>query len=313
MDCRFFFGGELLGKTDRKGAWGQCGGINAGVMLLAPDADLFERTLREVHDPLHPEHIPGPGPEQDYLSRLFAPYWNHLGVKFNYQIHQVFIALEVSLRAGMPAKGETPTDEHIEMDPWVPERLRLTAEELCIIHYSGELKIWHRDPFNGESDDEFVERILRDSKAHSCHLWVDKAGDEWEYEKFGLRLHNGEFFSTTSGANLTSHIQLGIAQVRAAAHRAVVQWRADLEALPDAFNLPALPELIRGLQEPAWPASAAFTRGATVEFLHNGNECWYRGTVDSIHLDGTYAVSFETPGFWGTGARNVAPDMLRAV
>lgn len=311
MDCRHFFGAELADQVNRKNAWRQSGGINAGVMILTPDEDLFKRTLREVHDPVHPEHIPGSGPEQDYLSRLFAPYWNHLGVKYNYQLHQVFIALELSLKVRLPLTSEAPSADSVDEDPWVPERLRLNADELFIVHYSGELKIWHRDHLNGESDDAFVERLLRDSRPCSCRLWIDAAGEPSEYEPYGLRVENGEFWSTVSGANLTSHIKLGVAQVRAAALKAVRQWGKDLEALPDAFDLPALPDLLCRLQKPVWPADALFARGAIVEHLYHGSH-WYKARVDGIHLDGTYAVTYETPGYWGSGARNVKPEVLRA-
>jgi hypothetical protein len=71
IDGRCFFGGP-----DKD--WGQTGGINAGVMLFAPDAAMHQRALCEVEAPSHPERIAGAGPEQDYLSRFFAPHWTHL-------------------------------------------------------------------------------------------------------------------------------------------------------------------------------------------------------------------------------------------
>ena len=69
---------------------GQATGINAGVMLLEPNRVLHELALREVVQELHPEHIPGAGPEQDYLSRMYAPYWSHISVKYNYQLHHLY-------------------------------------------------------------------------------------------------------------------------------------------------------------------------------------------------------------------------------
>ena len=53
---RCFFGGP---DAD----WGQTGGINAGVKILAPDSSLHARALYEVQAPMHPERIPGGGPE----------------------------------------------------------------------------------------------------------------------------------------------------------------------------------------------------------------------------------------------------------
>lgn len=91
IDGRCFFGGHDAG-------WLQTGGINAGVMLFAPDAVIHARALSEVRVPCHPERIAGAGPEQDYLSRLFAPDWTHLSVLYNFQIHHVFFGLESAVR-----------------------------------------------------------------------------------------------------------------------------------------------------------------------------------------------------------------------
>ena len=95
IDGRQFFSCD----SNQAYEWGQSGGINAGVMLLAPDEELYQRILKEVRMPTHPSHIAGSGPEQDYLSRLFAPWWRHIGVNYNYQIHRVFHALEGQLHS----------------------------------------------------------------------------------------------------------------------------------------------------------------------------------------------------------------------
>ena len=78
--------------------WAQGGGINAGVILLEPDKCVFERMWDEVTTELHPEHIAGSGPEQDYLSRFFAAApWHHISVSYNFQPHHVLFALEYYL------------------------------------------------------------------------------------------------------------------------------------------------------------------------------------------------------------------------
>ena len=51
------------------------GGINAGVMILAPARDLHFRTLQKVSTIVHRERIPGKAPEQDYLSRSEPWSW----------------------------------------------------------------------------------------------------------------------------------------------------------------------------------------------------------------------------------------------
>lgn len=73
---------------------------------------------------------PGNGPEQDYLSRYWADApWTHIGVQYNFQLHQMFYALH-------------PDSVHRA------ERVRLLGqpEEIKIVHYSGveAAKPWHR-------------------------------------------------------------------------------------------------------------------------------------------------------------------------
>lgn len=109
---------------------------------------------------------------------------------------------------------------------------------------------------------------------------------------------------------MTAHIRLGISKIRDAARCAVVQWRQDLEALPNMFSLPFLPEVLKAVNEPEWPTAALFSRGAKVEYLYYGSY-WYRARVDGVHLDGTYAISFETLGFWGSCVRHVPAEKLR--
>ena len=60
VNGRSFFIDETWGER----AWAQGGGINAGVILLRPSLELFERMKREVLCPNHPAHIAGNGPEQ---------------------------------------------------------------------------------------------------------------------------------------------------------------------------------------------------------------------------------------------------------
>ena len=88
---RCFFGGP---KDD----WQQTNGINAGVVLLEPNARNFAFCKEEVTSPMHPERIAGSGPEQDVLSRFFAAYWTHISVDYNFQIHHLWFALVNSVK-----------------------------------------------------------------------------------------------------------------------------------------------------------------------------------------------------------------------
>eukprot|EP00928_Gymnodinium_smaydae_P024789 TRINITY_DN19954_c0_g2_i1.p1 TRINITY_DN19954_c0_g2~~TRINITY_DN19954_c0_g2_i1.p1 ORF type:complete len:937 (+),score=125.99 TRINITY_DN19954_c0_g2_i1:87-2897(+) len=67
-----------------------CSGINAGVMLLQPSRNVYQRMLQEIADPHHPEHLGTFGPEQDYLARFYCAFeggrWTHIHPKFNYQL-----------------------------------------------------------------------------------------------------------------------------------------------------------------------------------------------------------------------------------
>eukprot|EP00747_Dinoflagellata_sp_TGD_P013972 gnl/TRDRNA2_/TRDRNA2_123061_c1_seq1.p1 gnl/TRDRNA2_/TRDRNA2_123061_c1~~gnl/TRDRNA2_/TRDRNA2_123061_c1_seq1.p1 ORF type:complete len:313 (+),score=54.74 gnl/TRDRNA2_/TRDRNA2_123061_c1_seq1:66-941(+) len=288
-------------------------------MLLAPDAELYERVLREVKAPQHPEHIAGNGPEQDYLSRLFAPYWRHISVKYNYQLHHVFFSLDGCLRYA--ASG--CATEAGQSTPWLAERLTLDLDELCIVHFSGELKMWDRDhaPADGadvESDVAFADRLLRGCSPYAWRLWVEHAGSADEYAEFGLRMDSEMGLVAldscqTSAAPLATIVQRGLSQAQMATRRAAAQWRADLEALHlEVPSFPALPELLQCLREPSWPADALFRRGARVEVIWNDGG-WYPGKVVSRHEDGTLAVEFDEAGFWGSGARNVNPEKLRPI
>jgi len=81
------FRAEDLWRTQRDD---MCSGINAGVMLLAPDQKVYERMVAEIQDHHHPEHIGTYGPEQDYLSRFYTAFftgaWSHLHARYNYQL-----------------------------------------------------------------------------------------------------------------------------------------------------------------------------------------------------------------------------------
>ena len=96
VDGHFMFRTE----DDPKWPWEQGGGINAGVILLEPCPKTFHQMKREVTSEVHPAHVPGGGPEQDYLSRFFrsllhtmAQHWRGL------QLPATSRALRAGLRA----------------------------------------------------------------------------------------------------------------------------------------------------------------------------------------------------------------------
>ena len=75
--------------------------MNAGIMVLEPDGKLHKQVLRDVTLRYHPERIPCNGLEQDYVSRVFAPLWSHVGAAYNFQLHMVYHSLEPALWYGV--------------------------------------------------------------------------------------------------------------------------------------------------------------------------------------------------------------------
>jgi len=122
-----FFRGSLVGN---RRSWGQCWGINAGVMLMEPSEAELQQMLSEVLDPEHPSHVKGNGPEQDYLSRYWASCWTHISVEYNFQLHQMYHVLHGRQDA------RPRLMRHFLHDP--------NSTDIHLIHYSGSLKPWER-------------------------------------------------------------------------------------------------------------------------------------------------------------------------
>ena len=363
IDGRRWFTGEEFD-------WVQSGGINAGVMLLEPNAEVHMRALREVKIPWHPSHIPGNGPEQDYLSRLYAHAWHHLSVKWNWQLHQMFHALEAALEnetgvknrpalgAGLPhpqtagnipeelqgiedgtevqcialpprleelpvfatadsfeivknifknskvvARGPPvctagcpmiplrdpygfvdgrqvrPTGQKVQTSPrghgrpagfslnpdrtyeteklaeshvsegdcdthdmwkdWLPERIATDLEDVHILHFSGEVKIWDRFlEGSTESDEAFASRLLDVNTEFYSRLFIKQAGTEDEYRSHGLELVDGKFRCPLKKdpEAVGKTIERSVKQVRDAAFKATELWREDYESLPGVLQ-----------------------------------------------------------------------------
>lgn len=169
IDGRAFFGGADVGS---KWSWGQGTGINAGVMLLQPNANVFQDMLREISEPAHPSHVRGNGPEQDYLSRYWADApWTNIGVEYNYQLHQMFFALH--------PKWARSSDR---------ATLLTKPGAIKVVHFSGvpDAKPWHRvlDPKwadfwpDRSRDAEYTTLFADEFLGH--WLWIRKDRATWE-------------------------------------------------------------------------------------------------------------------------------------
>ena len=165
VDGATFFSGREPGKMH---SWGQGTGINAGVMLLAPNKADFLKMEEELLEPYHPGHVRGNGPEQDYLSRFFADRpWRHISVEYNFQVHHMYNALH----------------------PLLDDAERLVVcenyQSVRVVHFSGDagVKPWTRclqKSFGWpvrDQDEEYVQQFLSDY--HSYLLWVKKDPERW--------------------------------------------------------------------------------------------------------------------------------------
>ena len=95
------------------------GGINAGVMLLKPDQQVFRRAELELGDPSHPSIRAETAPEQEYITELYmATGWHTLPVKYNWQPKQMVHLV-----------GRIGPGEECER--------RMPIDEIYIVHFSG--------------------------------------------------------------------------------------------------------------------------------------------------------------------------------
>ena len=160
IDGRRWFTGEEFD-------WVQSGGINAGVMLLEPNAEVHMRALREVKIPWHPSHIPGNGPEQDYLSRLYAHAWHHLSVKWNWQLHQMFHALEAALENETGVKNRTALGAgvpHPQTAGNIPEELQGIEDGTEVQCIALPPRLEELPVFATADSFEIVKNIFKNSK-----------------------------------------------------------------------------------------------------------------------------------------------------
>ena len=296
VDGRSFFRAE----DDKAKPWGQGGGINAGVILLQPCAKTVARMLSEVTSEVHPGHVAGAGPEQDYLTRFFAVScgpWHNINVAYNFQLHHVPFALEAVLRWLETIADGGGNEEGFK---WLPSRLALSEQEVRNVHFSGDVKLWHvlldaagdanrlslkHVRASWEDEDAFVEHLLR-----SC------------CENYGRWMEDGA----------SSECGFVLSRLRAVARLAVSTWHGCAKRL-----LKGTPALLEELLNPHGP-SDTHPVGARVEFFWPpaavvGQDCgcWYTATVASVHADGKYNLKMDRGGSWGDSEREVPPERVR--
>lgn len=231
LDGSSFFRGGVRGNA--KASWGQCWGINAGVMLLSPNKYDFGQMMFEVSDPKHPSHIAGNGPEQDYLSRYYADCWKHIGVQYNFQLHQMFFILHTQ---GFQDPRPRLMRQFLQ-DP--------SSTDIHLMHYSGQLKPWdrwlHKDysSFEGAPGDTQFLRCMLESWT-PYWLWVrkDPATVRHKGRMDGVALGlDGHLYWTNSG----EHVNIPEDLVRAAesvVEVSVLWWNETYRQLGVELGLP---------------------------------------------------------------------------
>ena len=114
------------------------------------------------------------------------------------------------------------------------------------------------------------------------------------------------------GIDVERIVKLASEMALGAARLAAKTWFESLHRLPVLFpSLPDLAAIIHTVSNPSCTLGTPYSLGARVEFCRS--DTYYPATVKAIHADQTVSVEFDTPGFWGTGARHVNPALLRAL
>lgn len=96
--------------------------FNAGAMVLAPSAALFELLAADVQEPDPQWHRGAWSPEQSYLAAVLAGEWSHISQLYN---------LEVQLHSGVPLSRIWEEAE---------------ASDVAVAHFSGHTKVWDAAP-----------------------------------------------------------------------------------------------------------------------------------------------------------------------
>ena len=334
QDGRRFFAGDVADKEHRASwAWGQCGGINAGVILLKPCQLTFDVMMSELAAELHPEHLPSPGPEQDYLTRFFASApWHALDVRWNYQLHHVPFAFEHALqwrRHALTANMELNDADRA----WRPPRLAMALEDVGIVHFSGDIKLWHmclqtakaENSFGGArrsvehaileewtDTDTFSENLLRDS-IEGYERWFKRSGTQEEYEEKGCIMHEDghvELCDGDASDDVTHILDEMVDRLRSTTRLATETWRQSALGL-----LVDMPNLLQDLREPQVKhGSHAPGTSVKVQWLTSGAPShattWLPAHVISVHKDGCHVIRFDHGGPWGDTERGVKAERI---
>lgn len=324
VDGSRFFGGE----DNKDYPWGQQGGINAGLILLQPEVGIFEQMKSEVTCKCHPCHVAGNGPEQDYLSRFFAARrespWHQISVAWNYQLHQSLFAIERVLQWKVFMDNSKTTRDFSQADnEWLPQRLRMGVEDIGVVHFSGEVKMWHRfltaippsDDRRREvhhavaqsaaetSDEAFAQYLLSIQRGHS--LWVSKTAEPEEYQEHGCRREGQQIF--VGEQDVTAALEWMVQRVVQVAVVSTQVWRQCYERLQPNLEELLKPKVPEGCFDLNTRVEVSWTMGQGSRKTVR----WLPAQVLAVHENKDYVVRFQRGGDWGDTERHVHPSRVR--
>ena len=336
--------GFFRGEADDPYPWQQGGGINAGVILLQPCQLTFERMVREVKCPTHPEHVHGSGPEQDYLSRFFAAApWYAMNVIWNFQVHHIPFALAAVLetrRRELESMNENTEYEVDLNESWMPPRLTVDMEAICIVHFSGDIKPWHFYLDAQQSTDQrravehhrrrwenievFLEHLLHGCCSGST-CWLTRSAPAEEYAHFGVELFEKVRFRLRANpeqgpwTEVTTLIDGMVTRLTTISKRSFQEWNRAAMAF---FS--AEPKALEELERIDTPQGYCYPPGTKVQVcwpsLPPGTSheevhwhIWVPAKVVSVHKNGRHVVRYcQSFGTWGDTEREVVCSRLRS-
>ena len=136
---------------------------------------------------------------------------------------------------------ETKGQDFSEADKaWLPQRLRMNFEDIGVVHFSGEVKMWHRiwAATSSESEDrrrevshalaatngedvKFAERLMSYQCGHA--LWMSKTAEREDYQDHGCRREGQRIFAGEK--DITHALDWMVQRVLEVSARATKVWR----------------------------------------------------------------------------------------
>ena len=201
---------------------------------------------------------------------------------------------------GLPLNVVIPErlSAEVDVNVWIPERLSAEVDDIHIVHFSGDMKMWHRDYTEDETDEQFAERLVISNASPSPRLWIEKQGDVSDYAEFGIQLRHDGFDilgstwlhsldSTQKRATIQKIISQGVQSTLETTRKATKHWRKNLEALPALCGLNSVHEIMAKLNE-----DRDYSIKDVVDVYWTGDGIWYEGIIVNASSS-NYCIKFK--------------------